>query len=111
MDDFEIVNNTKAKSDVWRHFGLKKRKSDSTIVEGIAVCHHCNMTPKTSGGGTTNLVTHLRRHHPSINVGQVQPKISAKSVCYQSPVTPVSNQSYKAPPMILIFNLLLIAKF
>ena len=62
-DDFNIVKNTKVKPDIWRHFRLQKRKSDSTIVDIVAVYFICKMQPKTQGGGMRNLVTHLRRHN------------------------------------------------
>ena len=61
--NYEIVPNPKGKADVWKHFGLKKRKQDGTIVENIAVCRHCDSVI-IRGGGTTNLLTHIRRHHP-----------------------------------------------
>ena len=66
-DDSDIIKNTKAKADVWLHFGLKKRKSDATIVDSVVVCFICKMQSKTGGGGrqgrTRNLVTHIHRHH------------------------------------------------
>ena len=60
---YVIVKNRKAKSSVWEHFGLKKRRLDQVVDKSLAVCRRCNVTVKTSGG-TTNLTTHLRRHHP-----------------------------------------------
>ena len=42
--DFEIVKNTRAKSDIWRYFGLKKRKLDQQIEEHVAVCRECHAT-------------------------------------------------------------------
>lgn len=64
-DDFEFVNNEKAKSKVWENFQLKKRKSSGKIQEGIALCKKCKMEVRYSGG-TTNLNTHLTRHHKMI---------------------------------------------
>ena len=67
-DDFVVVANTKGKADIWRHFGLKKRKHDGTV----AVCKTC--TIKTSGC-TTNMTTHLRRYHPQLlSSGSMQAK-------------------------------------
>ena len=45
------------KSKVWKHFGLPKDQR-----KGVAICKLCLMDIKFSGG-TTNLATHLRRHH------------------------------------------------
>ena len=64
-DDFVVVANTKGKADIWRHFGLKKRKYDGTILDKVAVCKTCNSTIKTSGC-ITNMTTHLRRYHPQL---------------------------------------------
>ena len=60
-DDFVVVANTKGKADIWRHFGLEKRKHDGMV----AVCKTCNSTIKTSGC-ITNMTTHLRRSHPQL---------------------------------------------
>ena len=49
MEEYTIVANTKGKADVWRHFGLRKRKADGTSVEKTVVCLTCNTVVKTSG--------------------------------------------------------------
>ena len=73
-DDFVVVANTKGKADIWRHFGLKKRKHDGKV----AVCKTCNSTIKTSGC-TTNMTTHLRRYHPQLlSSGSMQAKSTPK---------------------------------
>ena len=66
--------NTKDKADIWRHFGLKKRKHDGKV----ALCKTCNSTIKTSGC-TTNMTTHLRRYHPQLlSSGSMQAKSTPK---------------------------------
>ena len=60
---YDIVKNRKAKSSVWEHFGLEKRRLDQVVDKSLAVWRRCNVTVKTSGG-RTNLTTHLRRHRP-----------------------------------------------
>ena len=73
-DDFVVVVNTKGKTDIWRHFGLKKRKHDGKF----AVCKTCNSTIKTSDC-TTNMTTHLRRYHPQLlSSGSMQAKSTPK---------------------------------
>ena len=62
--DYLVVKNSKAKSEIWKHFGLKKRKSDGEIETNIAVCYLCDGTVKYSGG-TSNLNAHMRVYHPS----------------------------------------------
>ncbi|MEW8548465.1 MAG: hypothetical protein AB2693_33600, partial [Candidatus Thiodiazotropha sp.] len=63
MAEYEVIKNPKGKSDIWQHFGLQKTKATNTINENVAVCRKCDMVVKYSGG-TTNLMVHMRRHHP-----------------------------------------------
>ena len=65
MEEYTTVANTKGKADVWRHFGLRKRKADETIVEKTAVCLTCNTVVKTSGYAT-DMMAHIRRVHPQL---------------------------------------------
>ncbi|KAI4801155.1 hypothetical protein KUCAC02_000081, partial [Chaenocephalus aceratus] len=51
------------KADVWKHFGFKKKKESDTLDKTMAVCKLCHTNVKYSGN-TTNLGTHLQRHHP-----------------------------------------------
>ena len=62
-EDYTVVKNVRGKADVWRWFGLKKRKTDGHIEQNIAVCFDCGVSVKLAGG-TSNLQTHIRRHHP-----------------------------------------------
>ena len=41
-EDFNVVPNKRTKVDVWKHFGLKKRKKNSMVEEGVAVCPRCD---------------------------------------------------------------------
>ena len=66
--EFEIVKNKRGKSAVWEHFGLKKKKVDDTIVAGIAVCKICGSVVKCVGGGTSNMMSHMRVRHHSTKV-------------------------------------------
>ena len=63
-DDFSIFTNAKGKSAVWEHFGLIKRPGEKQFEENAAACNICLVIVRGSGG-TTNLATHLRRHHPN----------------------------------------------
>nr|XP_010776357.1 PREDICTED: zinc finger BED domain-containing protein 1-like [Notothenia coriiceps] len=51
------------KADVWEHFGFKKKKESDNLDKTMAVCKLCHTNVKYSGN-TTNLRTHLQRHHP-----------------------------------------------
>ena len=71
-DNYENIVNKKAKSDVWNHFWVKFNKNTKQVVEGLAVCRHCNNEVKSSGG-TTNLQTHMSRHHARQRKSSQQP--------------------------------------
>ena len=63
---FTSLKNPRAKADIWKHFGVKKRKSDGSFVEpSFAFCLTCKSGIKL-GGGTSNLQQHVCRHHPQL---------------------------------------------
>ena len=45
-EDYTVVKNVRGKADVWRWFGLKKRKTDGHIEQNIAVCFDCGVSVK-----------------------------------------------------------------
>ena len=49
-EDYTVVKNVRGKADVWRWFGLKKRKTDGHIEQNIAVCFDCGVSVKLAGG-------------------------------------------------------------
>ena len=53
----------KYKSKVWTNFGF------DVDNEKKVICRHCLVDVPYSGG-TTNLATHLRRHHPDLEQPQ-----------------------------------------
>ncbi len=82
-EDFEIVKNPKGKAAFWTHFGLKRMKKDGSLVENFAVCRKCRAEVKYSGG-TTNLSSHIRRHHPGIDVSASPISTGVKPVFHTS---------------------------
>ena len=44
--DFTIVPYSKAKAAIWKHFGVRKRKADGSIVENVAICLTCQSAIK-----------------------------------------------------------------
>lgn len=82
-EEFELIENEKAKSKIWAEFNLRKRKSTGKIEDGVAVCKKCKMDIRYSGG-TTNLNTHLNRHH-KINLQQGSSKSGTSSSTVKQP--------------------------
>lgn len=50
------------KADVWTHFGFKANEGNQGIDKSNAVCKHCQVSVRYTGN-TTNLRSHLQRHH------------------------------------------------
>ena len=44
---------------------LRVNGEGKIVDEGVAVCRQCNNNVRASGGNTSNLLSHLRTHHPS----------------------------------------------
>ena len=62
-DDLPYRNApAKYNSKVWAHFGFAKH-NDKTVI-----CKHCRAELKYVGG-TTNMSTHLSRHHKITEIG------------------------------------------
>ena len=91
-EDYTVVKNVRGKADVWRWFGLKKRKTDGHIEQNIAVCFDCGVSVKLAGG-TTNLQTHIRRHHPFKQSVRSKSVVQAEASTSQSTVTQVPSTS------------------
>ena len=74
-----IVPKKRVVSPVWGYCRLGVDDEGKIIDDGVAVCQRCNSDVRASGGNTSNLLSHLRTHHPSqyMQVLQVQ-KAKAK---------------------------------
>ena len=74
----ELVARKNRTSPVWSYFGLEK-DSDGKIKSGdVTVCRKCYQHVRAKGGNTSNLLSHLRIHHPTIH-DLVTTAIKAKS--------------------------------
>ena len=62
---YTIVPKRRVVSPVWDYFGLRADNEGKVIDEGVAVCRRCSSNVRASGGNTSNLLSHLRAHHPS----------------------------------------------
>ena len=61
-----LVKKPNTISVVWNYFGLKADSEGRPIVKecGSPVCKVCGKVVPAKGGNTSNLITHLRDHHP-----------------------------------------------
>lgn len=64
------------KSTVWSHFGFSVKYDEQgtkTVSKQNTVCKHCFATLGYSSGNTSNMMAHLRRNHPGINLSGTRP--------------------------------------
>lgn len=64
-----LVKKPNSKSIVWNYFGLKADEHDIPLreEEDRPVCRTCKKAVPAKGGNTSNLLTHLRDHHPDLH--------------------------------------------
>ena len=61
----ELVAKSKpTKAPVWEHFGFEKSEDGKAKQEEIATCRLCRTPVPAKGGCTSNLLSHLKNHHP-----------------------------------------------
>ena len=65
-----LTRKKNAKSVVWDYFGIHVGEDGLPVPgeEQKAVCRSCGKAVLAKGGNTTNLLTHLRDHHPQLHV-------------------------------------------
>ena len=66
-----------------RRFGLKE-KIRLSYQGGVAVCRQCDATVKCTGCGTSNMSTHMRRHHSDMKTEFPKLEISPASLSHFS---------------------------
>ncbi|XP_034540402.1 zinc finger BED domain-containing protein 1-like [Notolabrus celidotus] len=55
------------KSAVWEHFGFHKNDQGVIQDDGAPVCKTCRKKVMAKGSNTSNLIQHLRDHHPRLH--------------------------------------------
>ena len=53
-------------SVVWDYFGLRTAENGRIIQDDKPVCQTCIREVPAKGGNTSNLMAHLREHHPDL---------------------------------------------
>jgi len=56
------------RSKVWAHFGFKvtDHGGKKVRVPDITICRHCSSDVSYKTGNTTNMISHMKRHHSEI---------------------------------------------
>ena len=56
---------SKRVAEVWSHFNVKQHKVSKMVIYNVSVCLKCGVEVWCQGG-TTNLTSHVHRHHPQL---------------------------------------------
>ena len=66
--DTQLVKKPRAASVIWNYFGLKADSKGVVIAEEDQkpVCQMCNKSVPAKGNNTSNLMAHLKEHHPTL---------------------------------------------
>ena len=74
-----MIKNPNITSVVWDYFGLNINPEGSMISEEATfpVCRSYGKSVSAKGGNTTNVLSHLREHHPNL-YSEAYPKIARK---------------------------------
>lgn len=93
-----LVKKPNTKSIVWNYFGLKANENNIPLPEEEEkpVCRTCKKGVPAKGGNTSNLLTHLRDHHPDLHAEAV-PHTSHSARC-QPTLQEVVDKSKKYDP-------------
>ncbi|XP_070400048.1 E3 SUMO-protein ligase ZBED1-like [Nothobranchius furzeri] len=59
-------SSKKTKSEVWAYFGFLKNAEGQLIEDCYPVCRTCRKQVSAKGSNTSNLMAHLRDHHPRL---------------------------------------------
>ena len=68
-----LVKKPNCRSVVWNYFGLKANEYGIPLSEEEErpICRTCQKVVPAKGGNTSNLLTHLRDHHPLLHAETV----------------------------------------
>ena len=84
------------KSKVWKHFGfpIEGETDGKQVKRDVCVCKICFAEIKYTGS-TTNMSTHLKRHHPTIDFTDVvkQKRSSCDEIRLKADITKVKTST------------------
>lgn len=90
------------KSRVWDYFGFRVKYDPDgkrLVDKNTTVCRKCNTMLNYVGGNTTNMNTHLRRHHPGVTTSGTRQKQQAAHLVQTLPESfrqPLAQDSKRA---------------
>lgn len=100
-DSSQVVLAAKpnVKANVWRFFGLETDSQNVIKDTNSPICRigNCRMKVKTKQSSTSNLYSHLRKHHPQEYEAVRPPKAKKKSLAASKTIEEAFKQSIKLP--------------
>ena len=95
-----LVKKANSKSIVWNYFGLKANEHGIALPEEEEgpICRTCKKAVSAKGGNTSNLLTHLRDHHPDLYAEAIPHCSQTKATKHQPTLHEVIDKIKKYDP-------------
>ena len=61
-----FLPSKRTKTKFWAYFGHYKNAQGQLVEDGSPICRSCKRKVVAKGGNTSNLLSHLRDHHPEL---------------------------------------------
>ena len=93
-----LVTKTGTKSKVWDYFGLQKGVDGNPTEDRCTICRTCRGRVKAKYGNTSNLLSHLKTHHPGVYQEAMKSgKTPRSKTTTSATLLPVAQKSGKTP--------------
>ena len=79
MAEQEFTTKEGGKSALWNYFGLKRGVDGKGIDDGNCYCFTCRGRVTAKNGNTSNLLAHLKSHHPKLHAEAKEAIAASKS--------------------------------
>ena len=93
-----LLFQKKVVSPVWDHFGQRVDSEGKVLDSDTAVCRRCHCNIRASGGNTSNLLLHLRVHHPTQYTQMLQAQKAKVKESEKGSRTSLSSQGQASIP-------------
>lgn len=100
------------RSTVWDHFGFSATYDDGgkkVVDKTVTVCKHCATLVAYANGNTSNMLAHLRRHHPSVSNDSERKRKSGRTEqlllpeAFKQPLSEKSNRAKAITRALSVF--------
>ena len=86
------------RSAVWGHFGfgVTYEAGKKIVDKSATVCKHCSTRVIYAAGNTSNMLTHMKRHHPTLSLDSTKRRGTEQLLLPAAFKLPLNDKSDKA---------------